>query len=346
MLKPRCETSVLDSRVGFRAALARWFGRHGKDYPWRRTREPYAILVAEVMLQQTQIATVLGKGYFTRFLASFPDLASLAAADDAALLKAWEGLGYYRRVRMLRETARAVLTQHGGLFPAEEHALRRLPGVGPYTAGAVRAFAFELPAVLVDGNVARVLARLLDFSDPVDTTAGIRQLWGWAGQLADPRRPRIYHAALMELGQVVCRAGVPACGQCPVARFCATGVPERLPVKGRKIPITRVDEHALWMRDGEGCLLLHHQGGQRRTGLWQLPVREAMDVMHLPVLADEIYAITRYQVHLRVHDASFPGHSLQPAEGESWWPPDEVGSLAMAAPFRRVVEQLLEKFFK
>ncbi|RPJ32619.1 MAG: A/G-specific adenine glycosylase, partial [Verrucomicrobiaceae bacterium] len=120
------------------------------------------------MLQQTQIATVLGKGYYTRFLAAFPDVETLAAADDAALLKAWEGLGYYRRARMLRETARAVIAEHGGRFPHELDALLKLPGIGRYTAGALRAFAFGLPAVLVDGNVSRVLSRLMDFSAAVD----------------------------------------------------------------------------------------------------------------------------------------------------------------------------------
>ena len=329
-------------RAGFRLALARWFAKSGKDYPWRRTVDPYSILVSEVMLQQTQIATVLGKGYYTRFLAAFPDLRSLAGADDAAMLKAWEGLGYYRRVRMLRETARAVLTDHREVFPHDLEDLRKLPGVGPYTAGALRAFAFDLPAVLVDGNVMRVIARLMDFADPVDDAAGTRRILAWAESLADPKRPRIYHAALMELGQTICRPGVPDCLQCPVARFCRTDQPERLPVKQRKIPITRVDEHALWMRDAQGCLLLHHEGGKRRTGLWKLPVREAAEIAHLTVLAELRYSITRYRVTLRVHDAGTPGPRFLPSGAESWRDPDELATLAMAAPFRRVIEKLLE----
>jgi len=159
----RMKRDALKSRVAFRNALVKWFGRHGKDYPWRRTRDPYAVLVSEVMLQQTQLATVLGKGYYGGFLAVFPDLEALAAADDERLLKAWEGLGYYRRARMLRETARAVIARHGGEFPREVADLLELPGIGRYTAGAVRAFAFELPGAVVDGNVTRVLARLMDF---------------------------------------------------------------------------------------------------------------------------------------------------------------------------------------
>jgi A/G-specific adenine glycosylase len=344
VLKPRFETDVLAERKAFRDALVRWFSKNGKDYPWRRTKDPYEVLVSEVMLQQTQIATVLGKGYYTGFLAAFPDVRMLADADDAALLKAWEGLGYYRRVRMLRETARAVIADHDGRFPADADVLMKLPGIGRYTAGALRAFAFGLPAVLVDGNVARVLSRVMDFQDPVDDAAGIRRIWAWAEELADARRARAYHAALMELGQTVCRSGVPDCLNCPVAGFCKTVAPERLPLKGRKTAITAVDEHALWLRDAMGRLLLHHEGGKRRTGLWKLPVREAAELAHLPVLAEQRYAITRYKVNLRVHDGAGLHCSLHETPGDAWKTPDEVAALAMAAPFRRVVERLSADF--
>jgi A/G-specific adenine glycosylase len=245
---------------------------------------------------------------------------------------------------MLRETARAVIANHGGEFPADLDALMKLPGIGRYTAGALRAFAFGLPAVLVDGNVARVLSRVMDFSAAVDDTAGIKQIWKWAEEMADVKRPRVYHAALMELGQTVCRPGLPDCLTCPVARFCNTREPELLPVKSRKTAITAVDEHALWLRDSKGRLLMHHEGGKRRTGLWKLPVREAAEVSHLPLLAEHRYAITRYKVTLRVHDGAGLKKSFQTNHGDSWMDPDEVPSLAMAAPFRRVVEQLLEDF--
>ncbi len=342
VLKPRTTTDVLAAPAGFRAALAGWFGRHGKDYPWRRTREPYAILVSEVMLQQTQIATVLGKGYFTRFLAAFPDMPALAAADDTALLKAWEGLGYYRRARMLRETARAVIADHGGQFPHDLADLLKLPGVGPYTAGALRAFAFNAPAVLVDGNVTRVVARLLDFAAPVDDTPGRRQIWQWAAQLADPRRSRVYHAALMELGQTVCRPGVADCVACPVARFCRCGDPQRLPVKTRRIAMTRIDEHALWLRDPQGRLLLHHESGLRRTGLWKLPTRQPAELPGLPVLHQHCYSITRYRVTLHVLDGANLNRSMRcPRDGEAWLDPAALAALPVAAPFRRVIQQLL-----
>ncbi len=341
MLKPKLKSDAVKGRKAFREALTLWFAQNGRDYPWRRTREPYAILISEVMLQQTQIATVLGRGFFTRFLETFPDVQSLAAADDERLLKAWEGLGYYRRVRMLRETARAVIAEHGGTFPMELESLLKLPGIGRYTAGAVRAFAADLPAVVVDGNVARVLSRVMDFSAPVDDTAGQKQIWEWAAALADPARSRIYHSALMELGQKICRPGVPDCLSCPVAGFCKTRVPELLPVKRQKTAITAVDEHALWLRDRKGRLLLHREGGKRREGLWKLPTREAAEISHLPLLDEERYSITRYRVTLRVHDGMAVRKNFQVAPDEVWQDADAVLPLAMPSPFRRAIMRLL-----
>ena len=343
MLKPKLKQAALKCREGFHEALALWFSTNGKDYPWRRTQEPYAILISEVMLQQTQIATVQGRGFYTRFLETFPDVESLAAADDERLLKAWEGLGYYRRVRMLRETARAVIAGHLGRFPLELADLMKLPGIGRYTAGAMRAFAFNLPAAVVDGNVARVLSRLMDFSAPVDDTAGLKQLWSWAEMLADAKRPRIYNSALMELGQTICRPGVPDCLGCPVAGFCKTREPERLPIKRLKTIITAVDEHALWLRDAAGRLLLHREAGNRRTGLWKLPTREAAEISKLPILAEQRYSITRYRVTLRVHDGAGLGKNFHPQADEVWQAADVIGGLPMPSPFRKVLERLLRE---
>ena len=340
-MKPRMKSDALKGRKAFREALAGWFLENGRDYPWRRTREAYAILISEVMLQQTQIATVLGRGFYTRFLETFPDVEALAAAEDEGMLKAWEGLGYYRRVRMLRETARAVIAEHGGEFPVELEALMKLPGVGRYTAGALRAFAHDLPAAVVDGNVARVLSRVMDFSSPVDDTAGQKQMWEWAEALADPQRSRIYNSALMELGQRICRPGVPDCQGCPVAGFCKTRAPESLPVKRQKTVITAVDEHALWLRDSKGRLLLHREGGKRREGLWKLPTREAAEISKLPLLDEQRYSITRYRVTLRVHDGAGVGLNFMPAADEIWQDAEAVLALAMPSPFRRVIGRLL-----
>jgi A/G-specific adenine glycosylase len=244
---------------------------------------------------------------------------------------------------MLRETARAVIAEHGGKFPTELETLQKLPGVGPYTAGALRAFASNLPAAVVDGNVARVLSRVMDFSAPVDDTPGQKQIWEWAEALADPANSRIYHSALMELGQKICRPGVPDCLSCPVASFCRTPAPETLPVKRQKTTVTAVNEHALWLFDKNGRLLLHREQAKRREGLWKLPTRHAEEISTLPVLDEHRYTITRYRVTLRVHDGASLRKNFRPGHGEVWQAPEDVLALAMPAPFRRVIERLLSE---
>lgn len=341
MLKPRCEVRATQDPAGFRQALADWFLINGRDLPWRRYRDPYVVLVSELMLQQTQVATVLAGGYFTRFLDSFPTLEALAAAGDDALLKAWEGLGYYRRVRMLRDAARAVVARHDGCFPSGLDALLALPGVGRYTAGAMRAFAFDLPAVLVDGNMARVISRLANCHAPVDTAAGQSVVWKVAAKLACSERPRVHHSALMELGQLICRPGLPECHHCPVARWCVARSPEKLPVKKGKVRITPIEEHALLIRDIHQRILLHRESGRRRQGLWRLPLRSAEEARALPEIEREDYTITRYKVALFVYDAGIADPTLDPSADEMWIAADEVATLAMPAPIRRVIGRLL-----
>lgn len=328
----------LSDPAGFRRVLGAWFRRHGRDHPWRRTRDPYAVLVSEVMLQQTRVATVLAGGYFERFLARFPDPATLARAGDDALLRAWEGLGYYRRARLLRDTARAIVARHGGRFPAGIDALLALPGIGRYTAGALRSFAFDRPAAVVDGNVARVLARLFDFQQPVDCAAGRRQLDEWAARLVDPAAPRVFNSALMELGQTHCAAGRPACGRCPVRRFCTAPQPAALPLRKPRPRPTRVVEHAVFARRADGAVLLQRAQGGRRDGLWQLPLRSAAAAARLPLLATTRYPITRFLVTLHIHAA--PPAARRRA-GEAWQPPAALARLPLAAPFRRALDSLL-----
>ena len=209
----------------FRAALLTWFRAEGRDYPWRQTEDPYSILVSEMMLQQTQIATVLGRGYYQRWMDTFPDVATLAAASEPDILRVWEGLGYYSRARNLQKAAQAVVAQHGGEFPRGVEGLLGLPGIGRYTAGAVASFAWNLPAPLVDGNVARVFTRLFACDDPIDKPAVQQQLWAWADALLCRTEPRLYNSALMELGQRICTPRSPACLICPVQSCCASAGP-------------------------------------------------------------------------------------------------------------------------
>lgn len=340
--KPRALHHPLEATESFRHALGAWFDEAGRDYPWRRTHDPYPVWVSEVMLQQTQIATVLKKNYFGRFLDAFPGVRQLAAAEDEPLLKAWEGLGYYRRARMMRSTAQALVERHDGRFPSELAKLLALPGIGRYTAGAIRAFAFGLPAVLLDGNAIRVLSRLLDVHQPVDQTRPLQQFWQWAELLADPTHPRRYHAGLMELGQRICKPNQPDCLACPVSAFCHTRQPEMLPIKTQKPAATPIEEHALWAVQADGSILLHQESGSRRTGLWKLPLRESADLTHLPKRGEFRYTITRYRVTVHVHDASAALKSLNLLPGDHWISQAEWSSLPVAAPFRRAIATLLD----
>ncbi len=324
------------------SALVAWFREHGCDYPWRRTRDAYAILVSEVMLQQTQIATVLDRGYYARWLGLFPDFETLAAAREEEVLKAWEGLGYYRRARNLHRLAREVLEKHAGVFPEDHGTILALPGIGPYTAGAVASFAFGAPQPIVDGNIARVLSRLYNDATPVDSTAGVKALWDRAKELvAATDDPRALNSALMELGQTHCTPTKPACHLCPVRDQCRAGDPEALPVKKSRQEITSVTERVVFVRTSAG-VLLEQETGRRRTGLWKLPALPAdHDGNPPPVLMRTSYGITRYKVTLWVHE---------PPAGPDPWPQthriiafDELASIPMPAPYRRALDDLLKR---
>lgn len=215
-------------RLRFRRRLVAWFRRHGRDLPWRRTRDPYRILVSEVMLQQTQVSRV--EGYWLRFLERFPTIHDLAAARPARVRESWAGLGYYRRAANLHRLAREVVTHHDGQVPRDPVTLRSLPGVGAYTAGAVASFAFELPEPAVDTNVSRVLRRVFHPGLPKGAAAE-RELAATAKALVPRRGPAAWatNQALMELGALVCTARVMRCDACPVRPVCRTGAQ---PVRG------------------------------------------------------------------------------------------------------------------
>jgi A/G-specific adenine glycosylase len=202
----------------FRRRLLRWFRRHGRDLPWRRTRDPYHVVVSEFMLQQTQVARVAA--FYPRFLARYPTIETLAAAPPASVRESWEGLGYYRRAANLHRLAQTVMAEHGGVVPRDPAVLARLPGVGRYTAGAVACFAYERPAAAVDTNVARVIRRVFHPRDSTD-----RRVWETAASIV-PRRGRTawaFNQGIMELGALVCTARVARCDGCPVKKSCATG---------------------------------------------------------------------------------------------------------------------------
>ena len=223
---------MADDAREFRRRLLRWFRRHGRDLPWRRTRDPYRVAVSEFMLQQTQVSRV--EGFYHDFLARFPTVHHLAAAPPTAVREAWEGLGYYRRAHNLHALAREVVATREGLFPDDPALLRELPGVGRYTAGAIACFAFERREAAVDTNVSRVIRRA--FHPRTSRSArGEARVWNTAEMLV-PRRGRdawSFNQAIMELGALVCTARVARCGECPVSGVCKTGL-RRKSVNGKR----------------------------------------------------------------------------------------------------------------
>ena len=226
---PLMSTPRLPVAAGeFQRRLLAWFRRHGRDLPWRRTRDPYRVLVSEVMLQQTPVARV--ERYYARFLEEFPTLAHLARARPVRVREEWDGLGYYRRAANLQRLARTVVAEYGGRIPEDVEALRTLPGVGRYTAGAVASFAFEQSEPAVDTNVARVLRRAFHPRLPKGAK-GERRLWVTGASLVPAQGPEAwaFNQAIMELGAVVCTARVAKCGECPVRAECKTGRRSRQP---------------------------------------------------------------------------------------------------------------------
>ncbi|MBI2300781.1 MAG: A/G-specific adenine glycosylase [Armatimonadetes bacterium] len=256
----------------YSAALLEWYRRERRPLPWRGETDPYRIWVSEVMLQQTQVETV--KPYYHRFLARFPKLADLARAELLDVLAIWQGLGYYRRARCLHAAAQRVVAEHGGELPREPAVLRRLPGVGEYTAAAVASLAYGVPVAVVDGNVERVVSRWLALPDDPSTGAGRRAVRALLAERLPAAAPGDFNQAMMELGAMICLPASPRCERCPVTAWCrayAEGEPARYPVRtAAKAPRRRLHICAVIRR--EGALLLAQRPAEGRWGgLWELP---------------------------------------------------------------------------
>lgn len=259
-----------------RSALLAHYDAHARDLPWRRTRDPYAIWVSEIMLQQTRVETVLR--YYDRFLQRFPDAVSLAHAEPDAVLAAWSGLGYYRRARLLHAGVREVVAQYGGQVPEAPELRRKLPGVGRYTAGAIGSIAFDREEPLVDGNVARVFARLFGIDTPLGQRDTEAQLWSLAERIVKGPRPGALNQALMELGALTCTKSSPQCGRCPVAKSCHARAHDRvteLPRVLKKAPPQLRELVALIALDPSGEHVLLQRSDQGLfAGLWNLPMSD------------------------------------------------------------------------
>jgi A/G-specific adenine glycosylase len=259
--------------ASLRAAILGHYDKHKRDLPWRRTRDPYAIWVSEIMLQQTQVDVVTPR--WTTFLGRFPDLRSLAAATEATVCEAWAGLGYYRRARFLHRAAQVLVAEHDAVFPQEAAELRKLPGIGRYTAGAIASIAFGQEAPIVDGNVARVLSRVFAIEDAPDSPAGQRRIWDLAGELVVGERPGDLNQGLMEMGATVCTPRNPKCLPCPIRTACQAAARGQHHLFPRPMRATKVEAMTMAFgvfADEKGTYLVQRPLDGLWAGLWEPPV--------------------------------------------------------------------------
>lgn len=349
-----------------RQKLLEWFRAHRRPMPWRDAPNPYSVWLSEVMLQQTQVATVIP--YFERFVARFPTIESLASAPLEEVLCYWEGLGYYARARHLHETAKRIV-QAGGTFPHQVEKLRELPGIGAYTAGAIASIAFQQAVPVVDGNVTRVLARLLLLTGNLKRGAGHKTLWQVAQTLVDPVHPGDFNQALMELGSTVCTPMRPACEKCPLNTLCEaflrgqpTALPEPIPAK----PMHKVVDVSVIVLQGDSVLLAKRPDFGLWAGLWEFPratqqKRESIEAIaqraletvgvhaELKMLLGKVrHAVTYSRIDLYGYLCEYiavVSHSQSYVQRE-WVALDQLEAYPLSAPQRKLAKLLQERVRK
>jgi A/G-specific adenine glycosylase len=342
----------------FAPRLIAWQRSHGRHaLPWQQTRDPYRVWLSEIMLQQTQVATVLG--YYDRFLQRFPDVRALAAAAQDDVLALWSGLGYYSRARNLHRCAQAVVAEHGGEFPRSSTQLAALPGIGRSTAAAIAAFCFGERVAILDGNVKRVLTRVLGFDGDLAEAAQERRLWEHATALLPDEGIEAYTQGLMDLGATLCLARSPQCLICPVNEGCVAardGTPQRYPVKTRKLKRGQREHVWLWLRWGDRVWLEQRPDSGVWAGLWSLPEFDDTESLGRasvgwPGQGEALPSFTHVLTHLdwTLHPRrwTLPAHT-SPAQVECivaawptgrWFTMDEALSAGLPAPLRKLLVQ-------
>jgi A/G-specific adenine glycosylase len=366
---PKSESLTRDSDFGFRVSgwlvrrLRPWFARHQRDLPWRRDRDPYRIWVSEVMLQQTQAATVIP--YFEKFLRAFPTVADLAAADEQEVLRLWEGLGYYRRARDLHRAAREILARHDGQFPDDPVVLSGLPGLGRYTCNAVLSQAFDRRLPILEANSQRVLSRLFGCADDPRQPAARRWLWRAAEAILPRREVGTFNQALMELGALVCTPAAPRCEQCPLAARCVArqqGRQESIPARTPPPEVVPIREAAIVVRRGPQVLFVQRPPAGRWAGMWEFPhgplgegesheeaasrLLHQLTGLHAKVGSELVtirHSITRYRITLICFEAEYASgefQSLLYVEGR-WLSLADLAAYPVSSPQRRLARFLL-----
>ena len=352
-------------RRGLRRRLLAWFARHRRELPWRRDRDPYRIWVSEVMLQQTQVATVIP--YFERFLQGFPTLADLAAANQQDVLGLWEGLGYYRRARDLHAAACKLAAEQDGRFPDDPAVIGALPGIGRYTLGAVLSQAFDRRLPIIEANSQRVLCRLFGQRDDPSRGPTRRWLWRTAETLLPVRRVGEFNQALMELGALVCTAKAPRCSVCPLRALCVAhrlGEQAQIPRPPVRKAVVDVHEVAVVIRRGARALLAQRPGSGRWPGLWEFPqgplesaesleeaaVRLAWQLGSVrvepgPVLLTLRHSVTHHRIMLSCLEARHVAGTFRPRfhSRGAWVKPEQLPAYPVSSPQRRLARVVVSR---
>ena len=322
--------------------LLTWYRRTRRCLPWRENRDPYRVWVSEIMLQQTQVERV--KEFFRRFLVRFPTVECLAKAPEQDVLRLWEGLGYYRRARQLHAAAKEIVAEHAGEFPRSAAALRRIPGIGRYTAGAIASIAFGEREPIIEANSRRVFARLVGHEQPVGGT-GDEPLWQVAADLLPARDPGMFNQAVMDLGAIVCTPTQPLCDRCPLAAACtahATGRTATIPVTAPRRATKGVRETAVVLRHGDRVVVERRGAGSWWEGLWDFPLADAgwKAIRSDRRLTSLEYTVTHHRVTRRVVERSL---TRLPETGRHrrLVTLAALGRLAMTAPGRRIAKLLV-----
>ena len=327
-------------------ALLSWFDGNRREFPWREgsPRNPYHVWIAEIMLQQTRTEAV--RPYFASWLSRFPTIASLAAADEAEVLHAWQGLGYYSRARNIRRAAEILVSEYGGEMPRDTEKIRALPGIGDYTAGAIASIAFGFPVPAVDGNVLRVFSRLYALEEDVTSGAAKRRVTALVSDVIPPARPGDFHEALMDLGAEICIPKAPRCRDCPLVNFCAArkeGRETELPHRKKKTPQKEFFAACALVEKG-GAFLLHKREEGMLAKMWEFPMalaeteRESQKVLAALLGAkpgEKVWEYTHVFTHRIWHMRAFRvcGEVTVPQEGEwKWVRPEEMREIPMAGP--------------
>jgi A/G-specific adenine glycosylase len=375
-IRAKSKPQTVDSRelTRLRRQLLRWAATHGRDLPWRRARDAYRVWVSEIMLQQTTVVAVIP--YFERFLARFPTLAALAAADEHDVLRLWEGLGYYSRARNLHAAAGQVVRDHAGVIPDDVDTLQSLPGIGRYTAGAIASFAYDRRAPVVEANTLRVYMRLLALREPTDSSAARNAVWEFAEQAVPLRSAGKFNEALMDVGATICVPVSPRCDECPVISCCQAfrqGVQTEIPLPKRRPEPTAVSQAMIAVKRGGRYLLRKSPPGERWHGLWEflrVPLDDGSDAkstkrksqQHPQPAAGQLeravaalcglavesnadgfelrHTVTRFRISLLCLTARFrSGTPRGPAEYR-WARPNEFANFAFSMPARKFADRL------